>query len=334
MDQPTTLEPPPTAPPDAPDWDAVRDEIRCPPCGYQLRGLTEPRCPECGYRFEWRPLLDPTARLHPFVFEHHPRRNLWSFVRTMLGTLLPRRFWRSLHPAQPSRPRRLVLYWALAALLCFTVPVALTGRRLYRDIDEAETNRARTITALKAALAKPTQQWSSYFAEDVERAGGPQAYLAQWETPPARSLHFVAQWLRWRRDDYASLMAVPVLYVAWPWLTLATLLLFAASMRRAKVRTVHVLRCVLYSSDAGVWIVPLATLGAFALLHRVPRFGLLDGQVVLLLVTPMFAAYTAYRLSAAYQLYLRFDRPFATALAAQFVVALAVFVAILNVPPI
>src|SRR6476620_9578090 len=109
MNQPATLDPPPAAsasPPDAPDWDIVREEVRCPLCGYQLRGLTEPRCPECGYRFEWRPLLDPTGRFHAYLFEHHPERDVRSFVRTMVGTLLPRRFWRSLHPAQPSRPRR------------------------------------------------------------------------------------------------------------------------------------------------------------------------------------------------------------------------------------
>src|SRR5215213_7846093 len=144
MNESVTLDPPPApapAPPpppapDAPDWDAVREEIRCPLCAYQLRGLTEPRCPECGYRFEWRPLLDPTARLHPYVFEHHPRRNLWSFVRTMLGTLLPRRFWRSLHPAQPSQPRRLVLYWLLSALLGLVAPLAVAGHKMYVDARE------------------------------------------------------------------------------------------------------------------------------------------------------------------------------------------------------
>src|SRR5581483_8402982 len=57
------------------------------------------------------------------LFEHHPRRNIVSFIRTFLGGLRPRRFWTTLHPAQPSRPRRLVLYWIICMLLCLLAPL-------------------------------------------------------------------------------------------------------------------------------------------------------------------------------------------------------------------
>ena len=51
---------------------AEAETLHCPLCEYNLRGLSEPRCPECGYRFEWAELRDPSRRLHPYLFEHHP----------------------------------------------------------------------------------------------------------------------------------------------------------------------------------------------------------------------------------------------------------------------
>jgi hypothetical protein len=127
----------------------------------------------------------------------------------------------------------------------------------------------------------------------------------------------------------------PLLYLAWPWLTLLTLLIFSASMRQAKVRTVHVLRCVLYSCDAGLWLVPLVTFGAAAFsdwLSGSTYSALLARQRGLLLVPLVFGAFTAYRLAAAYRFYLRFDRPGATAIAAQMIVAMLVLVVWLNLP--
>ena len=75
-------------------------------CDYDLRAQVEPRCPECGYRFDFDELRDPARRLHPYLFEHHPESNTWSFIRTLVGGLLPGRFWRALLPVQPSRPNR------------------------------------------------------------------------------------------------------------------------------------------------------------------------------------------------------------------------------------
>src|SRR5438874_13435081 len=85
-------------------------------CGYDLRGQIEPRCPECGYRFQWEELRDPARRRHPYLFEHHPERNLWSFSRTLFAGLLPRRFWKTLLPVQPSSPARLINYWILCMI--------------------------------------------------------------------------------------------------------------------------------------------------------------------------------------------------------------------------
>lgn len=110
--------------PGAPDWAAIREEIDCPLCGYNLRGLSEPLCPECGYRFDWPDLLDPTRRRHPWLFEHHPTHNVWSFFKTLVRNFRPGRFWKELHPGQPSRPGRLVIYWMPGAVLAI-VPLVL-----------------------------------------------------------------------------------------------------------------------------------------------------------------------------------------------------------------
>ena len=63
-----------------PDWETHREEVRCPLCNYNLRGLSEPRCPECGYSFDWPEILDITRRKHRYLFEHHPEGNIGSFL--------------------------------------------------------------------------------------------------------------------------------------------------------------------------------------------------------------------------------------------------------------
>src|SRR5438477_10336608 len=90
---------------------ALDDKLLCPLCDYDLRGLIEPRCPECGYRFEWAELRDPTRRLHPYLFEHHPERNVRALIRTFRTSLRPWRFWSQLFPTQAPRRRRMIVYW-------------------------------------------------------------------------------------------------------------------------------------------------------------------------------------------------------------------------------
>src|SRR6266496_169570 len=101
-----------------------QEELRCPLCDYDLRYLIEPRCPECGYAFDWAELRDLERRAHPYLFEHHPNHNIRSFFRTLIGGFRPRRFWSTLYPTQPSRPRRLVLYFIIICLAGITPSIA------------------------------------------------------------------------------------------------------------------------------------------------------------------------------------------------------------------
>src|SRR5688572_12140662 len=111
-------------PPTVHDTAPEEQDLPCPMCDYNLRGLIDPRCPECGYTFLWIDLLDPRRRRHPYVFEHHRERNLWSFTRTLLRGLRPARFWSSLLPSQPSDSRRLWIYAMIVTLLSLLGVVA------------------------------------------------------------------------------------------------------------------------------------------------------------------------------------------------------------------
>jgi hypothetical protein len=102
---------------DKPDWESLAEEIHCPLCGYNLRGLSEPLCPECGYRFHWPDLLDPTRRLHPYLFEHHPAHSIRSFFATVTRKFRPFTFWKSLRPDQPANLRRLIIYGLIVAVV-------------------------------------------------------------------------------------------------------------------------------------------------------------------------------------------------------------------------
>src|SRR5579884_3246062 len=117
---------------DQPDWSTLAEDVHCPLCGYNLRGLSEPRCPECGYRFAWRDLLDPTRRRHPYLFEHHPEHNVRSFLYTVTRKLRPFEFWKSLRPDQPANRRRLLVYWIVVAVGAL-LPVPLIWSVLIHD---------------------------------------------------------------------------------------------------------------------------------------------------------------------------------------------------------
>lgn len=122
----------------------------------------------------------------------------------------------------------------------------------------------------------------------------------------------------------ALLLALP--------LTFLSLMVFRLSMRRAKVRTIHVVRCVVYSFDllflmgAGLLAYVLLVLAdcylsfhfGIAPLISVDRGDMLFWSLLL------FETILFYRLWMAYRNYLRFDRPFLTILASQAIVFLAI----------
>jgi hypothetical protein len=298
----------------APDWAAQREDLLCPLCEYNLRGLTDPRCPECGYRFDWDQLRDERLKTHPYLFEHHPERNAWSFQKTARGGLLPGRFWHTLHPGQPSRPRRLLAYWVLVmaiALSAGVVAPTLMFAVLVNADFRAEVTRRNTVAPDGTVLYwSPTAGYRS--------------------TPPTLPGPFTPEGgldaaLRDVAIPYAVWWATAA---AWPWMTIGALLIFRISMSRAKLKPIHVRRCVLYSFDACLWaslVVLALSLLAFAMGFGANRPRLLDEIAVWCL--PVLWVGAIYRMSYAYQDYLGFEHAFQTVILSQIIVALAAFIA-------
>jgi hypothetical protein len=314
-------------------------DVHCPLCGYNLRGLVEPRCPECGYRFVWADISDPARRLHRSLFEHHPERNAWSFAWTLIGGLRPRRFWTSLHPAQPSRPGRLLLYWCLAASLLVAVVAGHYALWFAESGARARIGRTMITKRMPVGQRQPIeQQFGSFekFLDEVQPVPPTKAFYHQaWEEERRWTLRFAGFWL------------------VWPWAVVLTFsVLFRLSMRRARIRTVHVLRCALYSFDAVAW---LALVAALALGLRAANWYGLAPQVLMRLVpaAPLdtrdpilyrpdiftdtlfwgglaLIGLTTYRLTSALRHYLRFDHAAATVVCAQFVAAMLMMLVVLN----
>jgi len=293
------------------DWSTISTNIECPLCQYNLRGLIEPRCPECGYHFDWADLLDPDRRRHRYLFEHHPRRNWWSFFRTLTAGLRPHKFWHELNPRQNISVKRLWIYWILCSCFLLLIPLA-------------EVMKVGVLVARMNAIAR-TYGGSIYVVS-------PSQGIQQSVTPAPRMLPS-ADFFRevWEAADGvniaygAGLLVLTILL--WPWLTFASLMIFQASMRKARIQRSHVLRCVIYSADAWVWYV-LLSMAAFISLLVV----LFCGSDVLSSWAPdevtgylqlLLCIVLTYRLRMAYWTYLQFDHPFWTVLASQVIVLLA-----------
>lgn len=305
----------------APDWASIDETIQCPLCAYNLRGLTVPRCPECGYRFEWNEVLDPSKRLHPYLFEHHPERNVDAFFKTLINGFRPRAFWTSLHPVQPSFPRRIILYWLVgvpllisAGMVCPLIQahVAATRNALYRTAFEANPQRFLANVWTKVAIAEHGSV-QRYF--EAEMPTGMFGVLRR-SVAESPMFHVVA----------SLPYAIPL---AWPWLTFVSLLVFFQSMKRAKIDRSHVLRCAIYSFDVAIWI-GLAYLAVIAM-HQL---GFLGPQLVTwrgveavyrlhCWIAVPFLLFAWLRMWIAYRMYLRFPHAAAVIGATALIVVLA-----------
>jgi hypothetical protein len=303
-----------TAPGDAaPDWVSSHD-LHCPLCDYNLRGLTEPRCPECGYRFQWAELIDEKLKLHPYLFEHHPRRNVWSFWKTAVGGLRPARFWKTLHPAHVSRPRRLLAYWVVASLLALmaaVVPSLAVRGVLYN-------------AAMRVEVLRP-KMWSGQIVY-ITRSG----VQTTAPTPPG---YFDADGFRemWESSGKAYAIGWAVAAIGWPVATFLVLMIFQISMRRAKVLPIHVRRVVIYSFDAVLWggLCVLALSGVAFLSWNAGKLTVMyDAAAAFCL--PVVWVVVVYRLGRGYRDYLKFDHPWATVIATQVIVVLAAAVIAVN----
>ena len=307
----------PTAATSSPDWNMIQEDILCPLCEYDLRMLTEPRCPECGYRFEWPDVLDPSRRLHRYLFEHHPERNWWSFWKTALGGLQPRTFWTALQPVQPSNPKRLLLYWIL------TVALALLGLSVHYVRACISTHQSMMRMRSILSTTPPARGWDIYLENIVIKHGSLEAaFEAELPLPPSIGFFWSALF---NDISIPVLVGLLFLFLSWPWLTFLGLLVFRWSMRQARIKAVHVARCVVYNSDVTIWWT-LAMSGTTLTTFLVTQSAALSTGtlIALALLCTVLYMLSTYRLWMAYRKYLRFPHPFLTILASQVMVLLVV----------
>jgi hypothetical protein len=326
----------------------VDQDIPCPLCGYNLRGLPEARCPECGGKFDWPDLTDPTRKLHPYLFEHHPRKNIRSFVRTVIGGFSPRHFWRTLHPSQPSRPRRLILYWLIVIVLSLLFPVlqfVLNAAQMrQRMIDGRQRNMIfwrlippppgyRGPLANNMQLSVITSNWPSV-----------QAYVDMLMPQPTLKVLFhdtttpLLEDVRWAGLAKGNFLAASAVFFAaamlvWPFAAMLALMLLRTTMRQASVRRSHLLRVAIYSGDAVllVWMLQLLPFVISLLaqwnnsLQSVALSNLSDWLVTLLHVAPlMVLTLVTYRFAVAIHSYLCFCHAIAVAVCVQAIFVLLV----------
>jgi hypothetical protein len=231
----------------------------------------------------------------------------------------------SLRPSQPSRPRRLLAYWLVATLL---LPAGYAGAFTWRAAHYVKEHNA--IRASQYAMIVPFYARYSNGAirggtlGEIAAAGGPRAWVDKTFPPPGTARYFRYVFRMFFQHRVGQDLDAFVILFAWPWLTLATLMIFRASMRQARVKTVHVLRCALYCGDASLWLGLLAMFLVPPVVHELDLgryIGFRDAAVA----APLFALFIGWRLAAAYRYYLRFHKPALTAAAAQMIVLLVVW---------
>ena len=308
-------------------------DLTCPLCRYNLRGLTDPRCPECGFRFTWDELRDEQRNGHRYLFEH-ARRRRWSslpqaFWSTYWRTCRPRRFWREVSPANPVAAGRLLAF-ALTPSLVLGLIVAVLLTTSVVIVYRANRSARAMYTPVPGQPGTYVFVINPSYAVKLTSAELDESY----PLPPSREFFRQASLDRWG-VTYPSIYAAAAVILGWPWLTMAALLVYQASMRRAQVDHRHLLRVVVYGCDFSLLLPVLAV----AFLWAAPQVPNLrdwfdavpsHGAVPLLAVVLACAAVATYRLTFAYGRYLRFDRPLLTVLAAQAIVVLFVGVVLVQ----
>lgn len=260
---------PPTAasaPPDTPP--------SCPRCGYDLSGAAAAwshaestscpmrgTCSECGLEFAWGDLLSPVFRPPAWSFEHAEMRRVSRLILTMFRSLTPGRVFAEIRLEIPVRAGRLVAL-TLASLVAWQL--LASAAQVLALFDEY-------IIILDAAM-RGRVGWSGVRYEVLSSllpyamAGG-QSWSSIWVATP------------WT-----------LLCVLWLLLTPLTFALLGQTLRRYRVRRVHLLRGVAYGV-APMWMLLSLTLvvplGCAAWEHLAGGYSIWDWRQVRWLVEVM-----------------------------------------------
>ena len=228
----------------------VAPEPRCPRCGYQQRGTVETwrdrcplegRCTECGLSFQWSDVL--IERLPRWNSEYGTRQAYpWRSVRTIWLTFRPWAFWCSLQMHHEIRPKRLLLYPVVLALVSYLMIGIGTGTGLALSMmDDAQHGATilfpRAVFAVLHGVVLPFSDHSYHYLTHPRwgrYTGGSAASISrELLSPGLRSI---------------------ILFVCAHFMAAACFALLPLSRRKAKVRWAHIGRAAVY----GLGLIPVA----------------------------------------------------------------------------
>ncbi len=262
------------------------EQLTCLHCKYHLYGLTETRCPECGESFTWQEVLDHYHRQQKPLFEYRWRRKPFrSLVRTWWSTLRPTKFWSQIDMHDPPCVIPLLSLACLyTAILHALVAISLaTGNQIYYWMQQTSYR-----TSIRLLWFGGTQRTflQNVFAllDDV--------YDNLLET------QFVIALAAWMISSYLAL------------------LIFQQSMRRFKVRNVHLVRVWIYSFP----MIPLMTLAiTFGFPFAVGRMYVRLPDALPSIILIIAVALVVRSIQVAYKKYLLMPHSWAVAICTQII---------------
>jgi len=313
-------------------------EIRCPRCGYDVRGECEGwteacpidgRCTECGLEFCWSDLFNRDRAPPKWSTEYVSR---WGIPRAVIAgslrMLRPRRFWKALPMHRPVHSSRLAVHVLVIALLPWAL--AETFRTILAAILIFEIGFSATppttASVPEALVIHLLLPWTPI------RPGGPTTPAGSWGTPiwptplelrhaisrPRRSYHSYSwvpigiqiengRWSFGRRNpipgpggrvefqtspgvlDTSQILSLQLqrlnprllrhdgtvfLMTAFTALAMPlTFICLPVSLRRAKVRPVHLWRITAYSAVIPALLPIASTLFDYSVFTGIPRPG-------------------------------------------------------------
>lgn len=250
----------------------VSDELRCPLCDYDLRGLAEHRCPECGHAFDPEQLRQAKLDAPAWFFEHARRRRLRAFVATAGRTCRPLKFWTDVKPATRPVLRRLVLWtiaWLLIGVLAFSAAFGIAVHRQYTLWNALAA--AANVRAPMPAGAFRTPNGAVVMTQNIG-VGRFGRRVIQTTVTPGTTVSYSDIAPRLLEDALLIRpnLVVPFVLVGWPLLTVLAFQGFGITLRRAGIHRGHLWRCVLYAWP--IVALPMVMLGAASCLWPVHQW--------------------------------------------------------------
>jgi hypothetical protein len=303
----------------APNWDNVPFDVGCARCGEDLRGLTEPRCPACTLEFDWADAV-PIEELICESCGYH----LYGLRETRCPECGQPFDWEDALAAHYRRKKPLFEYrWLQHPVRSFVRSwrLAMYPSRLWRTVDLHDPPQTRplllTVLATVVALFILTPMLTGLEEWAAQRS-------MRWRAAPVTHADMPVYLIQAGFTNPAS-YRFPAYILTWAIVSGAALLVLRQSMRRHRVRTIHVLRVWVYTAMS---LLPLAPLfkyvGGYTEVYVKLRMGRMEFPEVepYALIPLMLAAVWFVR--QGYRHYLKIPHGLAVAITTQIIALLAV----------